>query len=194
MKLYKSIGSFGLIDFIEWYIKIKPAFSVELAIDCDDPGQTVAYTRVRLCLTTAIKIGTERVLPAIIAFYTAQQAYQALSRRSGAHTGLCSLEGLISLCDVVHCARTASFFMRNKTKSSKSQDAVEAAEAESAERAAEAAEAAILRSNFTFDKLIETFDSGLAADVAPEDAAAASPLADALQCGHDALFARLFQS
>ena len=31
-------------------------------------------------------------------------------------------------------------------------------------------------------------------DVAPEDAAAATPLADALQCGHDALFARLFQS
>ena len=36
--------------------------------------------------------------------------------------------------------------------------------------------------------------AALAADVAPEDAAAASPLADALQCGHDALFARLFQS
>ena len=31
-------------------------------------------------------------------------------------------------------------------------------------------------------------------DVAPEDAAAAAPLADALQSGHDTLFARLFQS
>jgi len=96
---------------------------------------------------------------------------------------------------VVHCARTASFFMRNKTKSSKSQEAAaaevmrtlhdkydfgdggislkkaeaaeaaEAAETESAERAAAAAEAAILRSNFTFDKLIETFDSGLTDDL-----------------------------
>jgi urease accessory protein len=34
----------------------------------------------------------------------------------------------------------------------------------------------------------------LAAAVQPEDAASAAPLADALQAGHDALFARLFQS
>jgi urease accessory protein UreF len=34
----------------------------------------------------------------------------------------------------------------------------------------------------------------LAADVAPAEAAAAAPLLDTLQAGHDALFARLFQS
>jgi urease accessory protein UreF len=34
----------------------------------------------------------------------------------------------------------------------------------------------------------------LCADVAPAEAAAAAPLLDALQAGHDALFARLFQS
>ena len=36
--------------------------------------------------------------------------------------------------------------------------------------------------------------AALAEAVPPEDAAAAAPMADALQAGHDCLFARLFQS
>ena len=134
---FESVGSSCLIDCVEWYRKIKPAFSVDLAISPDDP--TVVYARIRLCLTKAIQLATESVLPAVIAFYTAQQA---LSRPTA---DLYSISGLINLCDVVHCARTASFLMTVRTKS---------------QEAAEAAETAILKNNVTMDAVKKVFDSG----------------------------------
>ena len=121
----------------EWYIKIKSAFSVDLAISPDNP--TVVYARIRLCLTKAIQLATESVLPAVIAFYTAQQA---LSRPT---VKLYSISGLIRLCDVIHCARTASFFMTARKTS---------------QEAAEAAEAAILKNDVTMDVVKKVLDNG----------------------------------
>ena len=136
-QLFESVGSSCLIDFVEKYKKITSAFSVDLAISPDDP--TVVYARIRLCLKKAIQLATESVLPAVIAFYTAQQALSRLTAE------LYSIFGLIDLCDVIHCARTASFFMTVRTKS---------------QEAAEAAEAAILKSNVTMDVAVKVFDSG----------------------------------